>query len=330
MIEEYFYIEPSALSLSVEENSQECIIQSFLDEFEDLLNAISKSKCKILIDSFIGQHLINDYDELLIPTDISGVSDPEIIARIKNLRQLFQAIVSPLVSHIANEACSLDTLILTPSENAELLKTQYYLDFFHSIMGECYNNNDKKSSLIITLPTFKEIKGIDILLGCTCPKSTINKDLKCINCSDLVTDKDKAIEDLRNLVSQANIINKEDVEATQAGHNPVIGNTIITKYMEIPYKFRAVLDILIWFGMYKIELRDWESHKGVKGSLHNCTVNNEKNDAAQDIVEGWLIIEDRSCKAVMYFPDNIGNLLIRIMGNKFVYTEMIILKETLY
>lgn len=91
-----------------------------------------------------------------------------------------------------------------------------------------------------------------------------------------------------------------------------------------------VLDILLKFGLYKLEIRDWGSHNGIKGDIHNCFRIDEKSDDSHETLEGWLISDHMSCKLSMYFHKNAGSLLLCIMGNQFLYNNMLDLKNDIF
>ena len=329
-----YYIEPSVLHLSKDAlgNNKEKMVTQFLDDFEYMLRTLNNGNYKFAIDGIIAKHLIDNSGEILIPLKLSQIQNENLRAQINRLQQTFLSVMNPLAVYLETNPCSIenDCINILPEDNCALLSQNYYCDFFHSILGECYRDTDQIIESILIMTRFTNIIGDRIQLKCQCKCNNINKFLNCISVDSLVDERYDAKLELMSMLKTVVPISPDEISVVQAAHAPVIGNTVISKYSDIPFKYRSVLNILLRFGMKKIEFRDWKSHTGQKGSLHNCSIIENTGDPVCDIIEGWLIIEDRSCKCKMYFPKNIPSLILKTIGDKINYCEVVSLAEELF
>lgn len=328
-----FYIEPSAIHFSKKypEGIPDSVISAFLDEFEELLRIMAQGKHHFIIDSVMGRRIIDETGESVIPVKISEIKSMELKGRVSRLRQTFYATISPMAIYVDTDICSImnEKLSLKPEENNCLLDDSDYCDFFHSLAGECYRK-EQKSSWIITLPSYTRFTDKTISIICKCEKSSFENDFQCIVSDGLRDDKNDARSQLREVIGDIRQCTESEIVVTQAEHHPSVGRTNIESYKEIPRRSRCVLDVLLKFGLYKMEIRDWKSHKGSKGNIHNCFRIDEKSDDSHEILEGWWILDDMSCKLALYFQKNIGSLLIRILGRSFYYNDVLDLKDDMF
>lgn len=327
------YVEPSVFHLSKEmvDQDHDEIINKFLSKFDEVLCLLQNKKCKIIMDRFSAKYLI-DYssNEVLIPVKMADIHDTELKKKVGKIQNCFFNVVNPETILVDTDICSVDAeKSIEPVQNAELSKQDYYYDFFCSMVGECYRQ-DVESEFILVLPGFSKIIGDKITIGCKCHNKEVKKRLQICSPDSFVDEREENIKKLKTLLHDVTPVGKKNVMVVQAAHAPAIGNTVIDKYTNIPMRFRMVLDVLIKFGMKKIDLRDWKSHHGVNGSIHSCLPKKEIEDLQFDILEGWLILDDRSCKCQMYFPKGIPDLLIKIIGNKIEYNSIITLSEVFY
>lgn len=332
MEKKYFYIEPAALHLYGDSHISTDQMLHFLDEFEELLCAVGSSQCKFIIDNIIGKSLIDRSGEFLIPAKISEIDDNQLRARVNKLQQGFSSIVNPLISVIDTEACSIenDNVCISPCENEKLFQLEYYLDFFHSILGECYRKKISSNDILV-IPAVSQIKGNLLQIKCGCDVNDIEKELNCVSYNILINRKDAAIKDLKNLLRNINAVSQGDIKVVQAEHEGVIANTIIRKYNQIPSYLRRVWDIFLLFGMFQIDIREWKNQKakqGMKGSIQKCNIIKCGIKKEPDIIEGWWRADDRPFKVYMYFPSGMANYLITILGESFNFSDVVTLKDT--
>lgn len=322
-----YYIEPSAVCFSGDIDNEDSI-SKFLDAFEEMQSALAVRKEHIVIDKVLAERIMPMTGEGLVPVDISQITKEDIRGRVLRLKQSFYSIINPLTRLIDTEVCSsMQDIFIASDENKQLLESRDYFDFIHSLVGECYRADDMQSRSILVIPMYTKICGGNIQLSCKCEKSEFDKVFCCCSVHNLADPKEKLKQEIGQALKKISVKKKGEIKVTQAAHNPVIGNTIIDKFVEIPSRLRRVLDILANFGLSEIELRDWGSHAGKKGNIVNCVLMQDKADGGKQIIEGWLIIEDRSCKVVMYFEKEMGKLLLNYLGKKWEYNNVIQLWE---
>lgn len=334
-----FYIEPAAIHFSEKNtiNNLEKLVSQFLDEFEILLQAMNDRKIRLVIDSVTGRKIFSESGEPLVPLPLSEISDPSLRGRINKLRQAFFAIIKPLALFVETETCSIMNeneeleygVKVEPEEEQRLLDESDYCDFIHSLVGECYRNANS-SDAILTLASFSKFKSKEIIIGCKCENSDFEKIFQCIKAESLINVERVRIDDLRQTLPKVKRYTRNEIIVTQAPHHPSAGRTNIQKYMDMSSQQRRVLDSLLQFGLYKLEIRDFGSHGGVKGDIRNCVKITEKSNNDHEIIEGWIISDDMSCKVGMYFQLDIGSRLIEILGNNFTYRVLLDLKDKLF
>jgi len=322
-----YYIEPSAVcyrgSIDKEEN-----VSKFLDAFEEMQSALVDRQEHIVIDKVLGNRIMPMTGEGLIPVNISKITNEDIRGRVLRLRASFYSIISPLARFIDTDVCSsMQDILVASDDNKQLLESEDYFDFIHSLIGECYRTDDVQSQSILVIPAYTRICGGNIQLACKCDKKEFHKIFYCCPVHNLTNLKEKLRQEIGQTLGKISVKKKAQIKVTQAAHHPVIGNTVIGKYSEIPSNLRRVLDILVNFGLTELELRDWGSHAGKKGNIVNCVLMQDKANGGNQIIEGWLILEDQSCKVVMYFEKNIGNLLLKYLGRKWEYNNVMQLWE---
>lgn len=329
MEKDLFYIEPSAIHFS--DKSQDRLISAFLDEFEELLRIMAQGKHRFVIDSVLGKRIIEETGESFIPVRISDIKDTKLRGRVSRLKQTFYAVVQPMAVYVDTGACSVtsENFCLYPEADRHLLGETDYYDFFHSLAGECYRESPK-SGCIISLPSYTKFSDKIISISCKCENSAFDMEFQCVVSDTVKDEKREAREKLAKLIGELKHGSESGIIVTQAVHHPSVGRTTIKEYKEIPRRSRMVLDILLKFGLYKLEIRDWGSHNGIKGDIHNCFRIDEKSDDSHEILEGWLISDHMSCKLSMYFHKNAGSLLLCIMGNQFLYNNMLDLKNDIF
>ncbi len=330
MSNEVYYIEPSALYYQNASSANDESILDFLNCFEELIQTLGENQCKFVVDSIIAQHLIDSSGQLLIPLPIDGISNREIREKILRLQQAFSSIVNPLVVCIETNACSIENsenIRIEPNENS-FIEDKYYNDFFHSIIAQCYSPDNEVNS-IVTIPNFTKLMEPRLRVECSCANGSFDKMFGIIDFTKLIDHRVRYRHQLSDLIRTVSKSKKEDIDIVQASHEPIIGNTILKRYSQIDGIYRRVFDILLKFGLVKIDFREWGGHSGIRGSIHNCSVTHDSSNT-HDIVTGWLIIDDKSCKVIMNLPLNIGECLCGIFGNKLCYSELIELSTTLF
>ena len=321
-----YYIEPSAVCFRGNTDDKEDILK-FLDAFEEMQSILASQKEHIIIDKVLGSRIMPMTGKGLIPMSISDITSEDIRAKVLRLQQSFYTIFNPLACFIDTEGCScVQDIVIEPKESQTLLELEDYFDFIHSLVGECYRK-DKQSQFILVIPEYTQIGIESIRLNCKCEKNDFNKSFYCRSIHSLEDKKGKLIQVIGQALKGVSKKKKEQIKVTQASHHPVMSNTIIHSYSEIPSKFRRVLDLLVNFGLGELELRDWKKHSGKTGSIVNCMLIPDKADGGKQIIEGWLIIEDQSCKVVMYFEKEIGSLLLNYLGKKWEYNNVMHLYE---
>lgn len=337
MEERLFYIEPSALCLSLDDSIHvsEEKASDFLDQFEKMIYTLSYGNHKFLIDSYLKSSLVDDSWKNLIPLKVSEIKKQGLKERVLKIQQVFIGVINPLVEIVNINVCSLENQIcFWPKENFEISeKEKFYCEFFHSVLSECYRNEDSDiESCIIKIPGFSKLLFHENLLSIHChclPDKKFIKNLSGLDYTQLIDKKDLNKKMLKNLIKENKRVNLEDVKVVQSEHESIIGNTILKNWNDIPSKFNKVLRMLNYFGLKKIEFRNWKSHDGKKGSIYNCVLKEGTTDQTTDIIEGWIILQDKSCRVVMYFPKNVGELLLEIVCNDFEYGDMVNLKNEL-
>lgn len=332
MDEELFYIEPSALyySKTLTGEADKESINVFLDEFEELLRNMTQKGYHFVIDLVLGKRIIDETGENLIPVSLSDIDDNELRKRIHYLRQTFYSIINPMAVYIELKGCSClsNSFEVISEKDRELLQDSNYFDFFHSLAEECHNQ--KQIYKILILKSYTKFRESSISIKCICSELTFQRTFELVTSGSLIKESEKKKAELKNAVNKIKKYKKEEIKVVQAVHHPWVGNTIIEHYKDIPYQFRKVLDVLLFFGMFKLEFRDFASHGGRKGDIHNCTLNNDKSSDSHEILEGWLISQKGSCKLVMYFQYNLGSLLTAVLGNNFLYNEIMNLKDEIF
>ena len=332
----YFYIDPAALSYLPELLSDEESVERFLEEFQNMVCVLlRRNDCRFLMDSIMQNNLLNgmyctdNRVYRMIPLNISRIKNPRLKELANISRDAFISLMNTRVELIEMPLCAgIKGNIYISEPKSALIQEEYYRDYLYFMIGnECTNKGFMCSQEIMTLAEFTLLLADKLSATCSCDENALfNKKWRIFSYHELEDDISHKQKQLRDMLHEYGLFGQRyDVEVVQASHSPIIGHTVIRKYEDIPRRQRKVLDILRYFGLQKIDLRDWGSHSGKDGCVRNCRIGLQGN-----CIEGWLIIDDISCRILMYFSSPIMSLLLDILGDSFFAKDVQNLQQEIF
>lgn len=303
-------IDPYMFELS---NEQEvCDNISFFMQVIRLASNSDKSK-RISIAIYSG--MIEKMQKRTIqpfPIQLSMIQDKELKSTIMQLNSLFSNALIKFIENIDIDQCTGNQEFVVRNDE-KMLEDDHYFELLSTLLIPCYSETVDLDSKILTgnKKNGKQI-GDFFELICNCDAHEYQKMCRFISVNELISDKDKVIQELKQKKKGSGIPVSTIVTATMGDHhNHVQANgKKFSKLDELSSQNKIVLRLLKELGLFKIIFGSF-TPKGVKVT-GTMSIQNVESMDSQDIVtvkfsaETQMVIETS-----LYFPKGIGELLKR-------------------
>lgn len=244
------------------------------------------------------------------PIDFQEISDPDLRTTIMQINNSFNHLLFESIVGIDIDDCSGAQEFVIHDEDG-IAKDDNYYEMFCTLLIPCYSQNVHIDDRILTgIKKDGKHIGDKFEIECNCTKYHYSK--KCVfsGIEEFISEKEKAIELLREKRKKGEIVTVDSVIAELGDHHNHVqaDGKKFSSLKELSYKNKRVLKLFQELGLYKIIFGRFTS-KGVKetGTMRIYCV---KECDTQDIIEvkfhaetGFQLLTE------LYFPKGIGQLL---------------------
>lgn len=244
------------------------------------------------------------------PIPISDIQDRGLKGQIIQLNKLFSNALISSVESVDIDECD-GNQEFEVCNDQEMVEDEQYFELLSILLIPCYSEVVNLDSRILT---GKKEKGKQIgdtfELVCNCDARNYHRKYEFISIDDLIPDKDKVIQTLKQKKKSGEIVVSHKVVASMGSHhNHVQANSKkFSELDDLSARNKGVLYLLKELGLFKIIFGEFTPN-GVKATGTMSIQNVDSNDS-QDIVtvkfsaETGMVIE-----TFLYFPKEIGELL---------------------
>lgn len=246
------------------------------------------------------------------PIQLSMIQDKDLKSIIMQLNNSFSNALIRFVENIDIDECDGNQEFVVRNDE-KMIEDDHYFELLSTLLVPCYSETVDLDSKILTgnKENGKQI-GDTFELVCNCNIREYRKTCNFISVDDLVSDKDKVIQELKQKKKSGGIPVSSTVTASIGSHhNHVQANR--KKFLELDdlsSQNKIVLRLLKELGLFRIIFGKFTPN-GVK-EIGTMSIQNVESKDSQDIVmvnfsaETQMVIE-----TFLYFPKGIGELLKR-------------------
>lgn len=246
------------------------------------------------------------------PIQLSMIQDKDLKSTIMQLNNSFSNALIRFVENIDIDECVGNQEFVVHNDE-KMSEDDHYFELLSTLLVPCYSETVDLDSKILTgnKENGKQI-GDTFELVCNCDTREYQKTCSFISVDDLVSDKDKVIQELKQKKKKGGIPVSTIVTASIGSHhNHVQANRKkFSELDELSSQNKIVLRLLKELGLFRIIFGKFTPN-GVK-AIGTMSIQNVDSKDSQDIVtvnfsaETQMVIE-----TFLYFPKGIGELLKR-------------------
>ena len=246
------------------------------------------------------------------PIQLSMIQDKDLKSTIMQLNNSFSNALIRFVENIDIDECVGNQEFVVRNDE-KMSEDDHYFELLSTLLVPCYSETVDLDSKILTgnKENGKQI-GDTFELVCNCDTREYQKTCSFISVDDLVSDKDKVIQELKQKKKKGGIPVSTIVTASIGSHhNHVQANRKkFSELDELSSQNTMVLRLLKELGLFRIIFGKFTPN-GVK-AIGTMSIQNVDSKDSQDIVtvnfsaETQMVIE-----TFLYFPKGIGELLKR-------------------
>ena len=246
------------------------------------------------------------------PIQLSMIQDKDLKSTIMQLNNSFSNALIRFVENIDIDECVGNQEFVVRNDE-KMSVDDHYFELLSTLLVPCYSETVDLDSKILTgnKENGKQI-GDTFELVCNCDTREYQKTCSFISVDDLVSDKDKVIQELKQKKKKGGIPVSTIVTASIGSHhNHVQANRKkFSELDELSSQNKIVLRLLKELGLFRIIFGKFTPN-GVK-AIGTMSIQNVDSKDSQDIVtvnfsaETQMVIE-----TFLYFPKGIGELLKR-------------------
>ena len=246
------------------------------------------------------------------PIQLSMIQDKDLKSTIMQLNNSFSNALIRFVENIDIDECVGNQEFVVRNDET-MSEDDHYFELLSTLLVPCYSETVDLDSKILTgnKENGKQI-GDTFELVCNCDTREYQKTCSFISVDDLVSDKDKVIQELKQKKKKGGIPVSTIVTASIGSHhNHVQANRKkFSELDELSSQNKIVLRLLKELGLFRIIFGKFTPN-GVK-AIGTMSIQNVDSKDSQDIVtvnfsaETQMVIE-----TFLYFPKGIGELLKR-------------------
>lgn len=244
------------------------------------------------------------------PIQLSIIQDKDLKNAIVQLNNSFSNALIRFVENIDIDGCDGNQEFVV-RDDEKMTEDACYFELLSMLLVPCYSANVDLDSKILTgnKENGKQI-GDAFELLCNCDTHKYQKMCNFISVDDLVSDKDKVIQKLKQKKKNGEIPVSSTVTASIGNHhNHVQANKKkFSELNELSSQNKIVLRLLKELGLFKIIFGKFTSN-GVK-AIGTMSIQDVNLTDSQDIVKVHFSAETQMLiETFLYFPKGIGELL---------------------
>lgn len=246
------------------------------------------------------------------PIQLSMIQDKDLKNIIMQLNNSFSNALIRFIENIDIDECDGNQEFVVFNDE-EMTEDDYYFELLSMLLVPCYSETVDLDSRILTgnKENGKQI-GDTFELVCNCDIREYQKTCKFICVDDLVSDKDKVIQELKQKKRSGEIPVSDTVMANIGSHHNHVqaDRKKFSELDDLSSQNKIILRLLKELGLFKIIFGRFTSN-GVK-AIGTMSIQNVESKDSQDILtvnfsaETQMVIE-----TFLYFPKEIGELLKR-------------------
>lgn len=246
------------------------------------------------------------------PIQLSTIQDKDLKSTIIQLNNLFSNALIRFVENIDIDECDGNQEFVVRNDE-EMIEDDHYFELLSTLLVPCYLETVDLDSKILTgnKENGKQI-GDTFELICNCNTREYQKTCNFISVDDLVSDKDKVIQILKQKKKNGEISVSSTVTANMGNHHNHVqaSKKKFSELDDLSLQNKIVLRLLKELGLFRIIFGKFTPN-GVK-AIGTMSIQNVESKDSQDIVivnfsaETQMVIE-----TFLYFPKGIGELLKR-------------------
>lgn len=246
------------------------------------------------------------------PIQLSMIQDKDLKNTIMKLNDLFSNALIRFVENIDIDECD-GSQDFEVRNDEKIIEDEHYFELLCTLLVPCYSETVDLDSKILTgnKEKGKQI-GDTFELVCICNTRKYQKTCNFISVDDLISDKDKVIQELKQKKKNGEIRVSNTVAANIGSHHNHVqaDRKKFSELDELSIQNKMVLRLLKELGLFKIIFGRFTPN-GVK-VIGTMSIQKVDSKDSQDIVtvnfsaETQMVIE-----TFLYFPKGIGELLER-------------------
>lgn len=300
------FIDPNMFELCEENEISRNIVF-----FQQVISLCKQNRLSIVIYNVLLEKLKNRAI-FPFPIDVSKLSDPKLKRSVLQLNQNFY-------NSLANVWIPEDIDVCSGNQEFQSnpkMEDCYY-ELLSIMLSSCYKCGLKDVTQVL-IGNINEIQKYDfkLELSCSCGSKNFYEKYHWISPEDLLSTKDKQLLELKKIKFE-----KCDNPDLNRGdhHAPFMPRNVqLKKYSEIPYSSRQVLNILCYFGLNCVTLKDFHNDSSV--SQGTIVISTYKQNETNDIIYGNLYLPRGFYSVVeLTFPRGVGVCIARYCGKKIDY-----------
>lgn len=300
-------------------------IRDNLDFFHDVIELCNSGKLSVIVYQGLFEKIAS-WTYQPFPIDISKLRDSRLKSQIMILNHNFIQVMATGILCNDIDAChgSQDFRSVP-----DLSDDSAYFELLNVMLSVCYNHKVRIDPYVLIGTLARGQKDESrISLDCNCEAHDFHRSYEWHTPDYFEDEKDKAFHILQYAVANEKLRFVENPETVRADHHCPLQKKTIQKYQDISAKNKRVLNLLRYFGLYKLILSDYSVDSSyVPGMI---TVRNIRNGKDCEIVEGWLFCETGYKSHIeLYFPVGIGRSICIYLSNMFSYKGVESLKTKL-
>ena len=316
----YVLIDPQMFMLEKEED-----IARDIEFFVDVINLINSGMIEVcLYKEIIDKLMATAFQPF--PINVNDIQDNNLKHKLILLNNNFNRSIMNKHLIIDIDSCYGNQVLST--DRIELENVNEYFVFFNMLLTDCYCEKKIDNRILVGNKKKGIINGETLNLSCNCEKTNYTRRYKWILPNDFLTDRQKAIKELRYEVHKNANMFICSPEVKRSDHHNKVQKEEFTCYEQLSVKNRRILDYLRYYGLRKIEFKDFSPDTSREiGTIK--IIKMEQNNGS-DVISGWLFgcIQYRVL-VELYFPIGIGKLLHTIIDTEFNSKNMDELKSSL-
>lgn len=317
---EYILIDPQMFTLA-EPKDILCNIDFFTDIIE-----LSNSRIIIvcLYKEIIDKLLATPYQPF--PINLNDIRDDDLKQKLILLNANFNRTIMNNYKKIDIDSCYGNQLF--SSDRSELENTDEYFAFFNMLLTACYCKDGISDKVFVGIKSSGICEGETTCISCRCEIEKFQKQFNWIAPNNFLSNEQKAKKKLREIVHKKAGLFISSPEVKKSNHHNHIQKEDFSTYEQLSLKNRRVLNYLRYYGLSKIEFKDFAPDTSKEtGTIKLIKLDEYDNT---DVISGWLYacLEFRIL-VELYFPKGVGQLLYTINTTEFTSKNMDELKSAL-